>query len=707
MLSDRALHVAEKRLFKKDKKGEVIEDFNGMCKRVAEYLGKTEQEKADFYWLMNNLYFLPNSPCLTNAGVKGRKNELSACYVLDVGDSIDEIYDTIKESAIIHKHGGGTGFNFSRIRPKDSLVGSTSGVASGPISFMHIFDASTEGIKQGGTRRGANMGVLRVDHPDIMDFINAKRGKNALKNFNISVAVTDEFMEACLRGGTYNLVDPHNGHKQAINAREVFDSIVENAWYSADPGILFIDRINEHNPLMGEHNVITATNPCGEQPLVPNEACGLGSINLSMIIDNTGINIELLKEITVKSTIFLNRMLERSEYPNKVIHDRVHASRKIGLGIMGWADMLIKLKIPYTSQDALEKAEEIIQTILDESVKTSHELGQAEGTFPLFAEFNMPSHIKNSLRRLGIKAKDYTPRNSTLLTIAPTGTISMLANCSSGVEPVFYFEQVERRVDTEIIHYHPLYQDFIERYPKLDIPVYYQQLDDVDVDSHVQMQATFQQYICSAVSKTVNLPTSATQADVEKVYREAFFLGCKGVTVYRDGSLDNQVISDAGVKNDIYIEPIPRPKVLQGKTYEIKTGFGDMLVTVNYNHKRPFEVICQLGKSGASETAKAEAVGRLASTMLRCNIHPKTIIEQLEGIVGSTTAFTEYGQVKSIPDALAKVLAHHVLEDDQVETDHAPIGLMRCGDCKADSSMLYKEGTCIVCKKCGWKSCGS
>lgn len=700
-LTDRALTVANKRLFKHNAKGEVVEDFEGMCQRVSKYLGKTEQEKQDFFFLMYNHYFLPNSPCLINAGIKGRSNQLSACYVLDIEDSITNIYDTIKTTALIHKHGGGTGFSFSKIRPKNSRVGSTNGVASGPISFMHVFDASTEGIKQGGVRRGANMGVLRIDHPDIMDFITSKRGQDGLKNFNISVGVTDNFMKALMHNAEYDLINPHTQEVIKQNAKEIWDAIIDNAWLSAEPGILFIDTINKHNPLTGEENKILATNPCGEQPLVPNEACGLGSINLSAFVVEDKIDQELLTSVVHKSITFLNRMHEKSSYPNDTIKTRVMGSRKIGLGIMGWADALIKLKIPYTSAHALTLAEQTIQTILDLSVQATHMLGKAEGKFPLFNQYKMPSHIKESLRRNGIRIKDYCPRNSTLLTIAPTGTLSIIANCSSGIEPIFYEEQQERRVVQETTHIHPLFAAFRKQYPKLDLPNYFQVTKDITIEAHVQMQATFQQHICSGVSKTVNLPNNATRDDVAQVFQDAYLLGCKGVTIYRDGVLENQVISDSTTLTSTFVVPEPRPKILDGTTYSIKTGYGEMLVTINYFRDRPFEVVCQLGKSGASEAAKAEAIGRLASTMLRCNIETKTIVEQLEGIVGNKGVFGDYGLVTSIPDALAKILTHHTLD---IKPTISPMKI--CNDCGADSSFLQKEGTCIHCNKCGWTSCG-
>jgi ribonucleoside-diphosphate reductase alpha chain len=397
-------------------------------------------------------------------------------------------------------------------------------------------------------------------------------------------------------------------------------------------------------------------------------------------------------------------MMEKSEYPNAKISKRVRASQKIGLGPMGFADMLIKLKVPYNSPDALEWAERVARKILDASVRTTHELGLVEGTFELIKDFVPPSHIKESLKRLKISVGDYCPKNSCLTTAAPTGTLSIIAGCSASIEPVFFFEQVEKRLDTEILHLHPLVEEFKAKHPGFNLPTYFQESKDVDVDSHIQIQASFQRYICAGVSKTVVLPTGASIGDVEQVYKEAYMLGCKGITVYVDGSLDNQVISSKATSQDVfsgYIEPEERPDVITGTTYTIKTGYGELFVTINSKDNRPFEILCQLGKSGASEMAKAEAIGRLCSVMLRARIHPKVIVEQLSGIVGSESIFSKYGLVKSIPDAVAKILTTHILEDMTFEV---PKTMAKCKGC--EGSNLQPEGGCNVCQDCGWTSCG-
>jgi ribonucleoside-diphosphate reductase alpha chain len=679
-----------------------------MFHRVAKHVATSPEEEESFFDLLKENLFLPNSPCLTNAGMPGRMNQLSACFVLDVADSIEAIYDTIKETALIHKSGGGTGFNFSNLRPSHSVVASTGGIASGPVSFMKVFDASTEGIKQGGTRRGANMGVLRIDHPDIMEFIKCKSDGVTMQNFNISVGITNNFMQALIERRTYDLIDPHTGLTVATHpAKKVFDSLVDNAWLTGDPGVLFIDRINEHNPLVGEHNKIAATNPCGEQPLAPDESCGLGSINLSSMVQPNGVfDYDKLRQVTMRSILFLHRMIHVSEYPNSRIATRVKASSKIGLGHMGFADALIKMKIPYTSEEAIDFASKVAECIIDASVCQTHAIGQKEGTFELFDEYKTPKHIKHALQREGIPVDMYRPADSCLTTIAPTGTISIVADTSSGIEPIFYLEQIEDRADAVIYHRHPLYAAWLEKNPNTPKPSYFQDLNDIDYETHIAIQSTFQRYICSGVSKTVNLPNDADHEVIAQIIHEAYYTGCKGTTIYRDGSKNNQVISDAtkvqAGQNRDKIRPAERPEVLHGKTYQIRTGYGDMLVTINsLSNDEPFEVICQLGKSGASETAKAEAIGKLVSTLLRCSVDPEIVIKQLEGIVGGSTIIGRHGTISSIPDALAKIMRIHT---ENLGVKQVP-AMMRCPERECGSINLQAEGSCIKCLDCGWKSC--
>jgi ribonucleoside-diphosphate reductase alpha chain len=706
-MNERIKNVAEKRLLLKNAEGKVIEDITGMYKRVATYLSSSEEEYESFFELMNGNYFLPNSPCLVNAGTENRDNQLAACFVLDVPDSIAEIYDRLKESALIAKGGGGVGFNFSDIRPANALVKSTHGIASGPVSFMKIFNSSTDGLKQGGTRRGANMGVLRVDHPDIEDFISCKRDGVTLQNFNISVAVTQAFMQALIERRNYDLIDPHTKEiVNSISAKHIFDMIVDNSWLTGDPGVLFIDRINDHNPLTGANNYIAATNPCGEEPLAPRESCCLGSINLAAMVNANGVyDYDKLRQVAMRATLFLNRMMTKSVYPNPEITKRVIDSAKIGLGSMGFADALIMMKIPYTSEEAINFAASAAQTILDASVAATHRLGQEEGTFKLFNQYVAPKHIKHALQRESIPEDTYTPANSTITTSAPTGTISILADCSSGIEPVFYLEQIENRADAVITHRHPLYEIWRAKHPEITKPGYFQDLHDIDAETHINIQSTFQRFICSGVSKTVNLPNSATRDEVAQIIHNAFYTGCKGTTIYRDGSKVNQVISDGSKPQQAIghrhavIMPVQRPEILEGKTYQIRTGYGDMLVTINSNQERPFEVICQLGKSGASSMAKAEAISRLVSILLRCSVDTETIIKQLDGIVGGNPTIGKHGTVHSIPDALAKIMKLHT----DTLTDREVPAMMLCVECQ--SKNLQAEGSCLKCLDCGWKSC--
>lgn len=706
VLSSRAETIAAKRLYLKDLDGLPIEDFSGMCKRVAKHLANSTEEYNSFLEVMLAQEFLPNSPCLVNAGVEGRPNQLSGCFVVPVEDSMEAIFDSVKQVAMIHKYGGGTGSDYSALRPLNSAVASTHGIASGPISFMKVFDGATEAVKQGGTRRGANMGVLRVDHPDIMQFITAKSDRKSLQNFNLSVAITNKFMQAVQENSSYDLVNPATGETIPTLAKPVWEAIINSAHFSGDPGLIFIDKINQHNPLMGEHNIIKATNPCGEMPLVSWEACGLGSVNLSLMVSNGQVNFERLRKVVTVGITLLNRMMQKSEYPNKMIAERVNYSRKVGLGPMGLADLLIKLKIPFSSPDAVEIAENIAIVMLDSSVLATHKLGEVEGTFPAFKEYKIPDHIKESLSRLGIPEQDYTPANSTTGTVAPTGTISMIAECSPSVEPIYKYVQFENRADTIIEHHHPLYAKWKELYPNAPIPSYYEEAHDISPAQHIAIQAIFQKYTCSGVSKTINLPSHATKKDVADAYFLAYRSGCKGITVYRDGSLDNQVLSGSmpnSSANINVIVPLERPKALKGDTYQIKTGYGDMLVTVNYLNGKPFEILCTLGKSGASEMAKAESISRLCSIILRCGVSPDIIVGQLEGIKGSTPVHTEFGLVESIPDAISKIITHYVLGNEHSEGT-VP-AMMKCPDCGKHHG-LVKVGSCIKCTLCGFESCG-
>lgn len=735
-LAPNTLTVLEKRYLKKNPKGKVVETPEQMFRRVAHHIAQAEKNyntdpeaqqaiEDRFYELMTRFRFLPNSPTLMNAG--NELGQLAACFVLPVEDSLEGIFETVKNAALIHKSGGGTGFSFSRLRAKDCRVGSTGGVASGPVSFMKIFNTSTEQIKQGGTRRGANMAILRVDHPDIEDFIHCKKDNKDLNNFNISVGVTDTFIKAARNGGTYALIDPRNGKKnKELNAADIYQSIIQQAWQNGDPGIIFLDRINKDNPTP-EIGEIESTNPCGEQPLLPMEACNLGSINLSTCVtrDKGGracVDYDTLREIVDLSVRFLDNTIDMSRYPLSEITDMVRGNRKIGLGIMGFADLLYQLNIPYDSDDAIALAEELMAFIQEESKKASCRLGKERGAF---------SNIGKSIFK---NQKDAPLRNATTTTIAPTGTLSILANCSSGIEPLFALSFVRRVMDNnELIEVNPYFEavakeqgfyskELMDKIAKMggiadisDIPEEIRKVfvtaHDVDPEWHIRMQAAFQKHTDNAVSKTVNLPKHATPDDVKAIYDMAFDLGCKGVTIYRDGSKENQVLSfnDKNESKNTNGTPLlgmkDRPETLEGFTTKMATGMGQLYVTVTEYEGQPFEVFATIGKSGKSTTAKTEAIGRLISLALRSGVDVAEIIEQVKGISGEHAVFQKGGPVLSIPDAIGRVLENryknHVAQRPQKTRNSLKADI--CPDCKGP--LTFEEG-CINCHSCGFSKCG-
>jgi ribonucleoside-diphosphate reductase alpha chain len=557
-LTVNAMEVLNQRYLLKDEKERIIETPAEMFTRIAKAMAEVDRKYGQnpkesetiFYGMMTRLEFVPNSPTLFNAGTP--LGQLSACFVLPVEDSLEGIFGSVRNTAIIEKSGGGVGFDFSHLRPKGDIVKSTKGVASGPVSFMRVFDMATEVIKAGGKRRGAMMGILRVDHPDILEFITAKQTPGFLSNFNVSVAATDEFMRAVEEDGEYWLINPRNRERTGkLKGREVWNQMIESAWASGDPGVVFIDEINRHNPTPGVGRM-ESTNPCGEQPLLPYESCNLGSINLSKMVEDGKINREKLKETVREGVHFLDNVIDANRYPLEKTGAITRGNRKIGLGVMGFADMLIKLKIRYDSEEALALGEKIMKFIEEEGHKKSIEIAEKRGSFPNFDK----SIYKDKYKAM---------RNSTVTTIAPTGTISIIAGCSSGIEPIFAISFIRNVLSgTRLFETNPLFEmtakergfysaDLLENIAKTgsvqnidkvpeDVKKLFVTALDIAPEWHVRMQAAFQKYTDNAVSKTVNLPSEATVEDVRKVYDLAWKLKCKGVTVFRYGSKPEQVL---------------------------------------------------------------------------------------------------------------------------------------------------------------------
>ncbi len=767
-ISENALKVLEKRYLETDDEGKLQESPEGMLRRVAHTVaaadgnypgGKPEKTEKIFYEMMESLRFLPNSPTLMNAG--RRLGQLSACFVLPVEDSMEGIFESVKNAALIHKSGGGTGFSFSRLRASGAPVDSTGGVASGPVSFMRVFNMATEAVKQGGTRRGANMGILRIDHPDILEFIDCKKNNADITNFNISVGLTEAFMQAAEAGEDYPLVDPHkNKEVGRLNARMVFDKIVDAAWTNGEPGILFLDRLNRDNVVPGQGE-IESTNPCGEQPLLPYESCNLGSINLTKMLqegkDGPEVDWALLGRTVGAAVHFLDNVIDVNRYPLKKIEETTLATRKIGLGVMGWADMLLMLGLPYGSEEALALAEKLMGFVAAEGKAASQKLAEVRGAFPLFGQSTL---------------KEGPPqRNATVTTIAPTGTLSLIAGCSSGVEPVFAFVYIRNIMDnTEMLEVNPILQAklaeagladetlmrkiaeagsiaHLEELPP-ELRAVFQSSHDVPPAYHVRMQAAFQRHTDNAVSKTVNFAHDATRQEVAAAYKLAFSEGCKGLTLYRDGSRDSQVLNIGKVNHGGQapvrcaecelpygqVKPRPRPAITQGITERMKIGCGNLYVTVNYDENGICEVFTSTGKAGGCPS-QSEATARLASVALRSGMSVEEIYNQLKGIRCPSTIRQSGMSCTSCPDAIAKVVKKVAKQIEAgkagVQLDIKPEPRTRRGQSAAPSPQvgeealhgapqdagqmtacpecgktLAHEGGCVICRSCGFSRCG-
>jgi len=761
--SENALRVLERRYLRKDMEGNVVERPEEMLRRVAGVIAKADAiydpgadvhaTEEKFYNLMAELKFMPNSPTLMNAGRS--LGQLSACFVLPVEDSMDSIFGSLRDAALIHQSGGGTGFSFSRVRPKNDVVQSTQGVSSGPLSFMKVYNAATETIKQGGTRRGANMGILRVDHPDILEFISSKEDGTELTNFNISVGLTEEFMQAVEDDTSYALYNPRTGEETGkLRAREVFDRIVASAHRNGEPGIIFLDRLNRDNPTPHVGR-IESTNPCGEQPLLPYESCNLGSINLAKVVRDGKVDWDELRRIVWTCVHFLDNVIDMNKYPLPQIEEMTRANRKIGLGVMGFADMLIELGVSYDSEEALEVADEVMGFIRTEGCLASAALAKERGAFPNFEGSVFDQRGEDPIR------------NATITTIAPTGTISIIAGCSSGIEPIFavcYIRNVMS--DDELVEVNPLFEriakdrgfysdglmrriaeqghlEGIEEIPE-DVRKLFVTAHEVSPETHIRMQAVFQKHTDNAVSKTVNFPEDAAPERVAEVYKMAWKLGCKGVTVYRDKSRESQVLNIGKVNRKKEAEtagaeaagqireyerpplsPRKRPDVIRGMTRRLKTGCGNLYVTINEDEEGLFEIFTAMGKAGGCASSQAEAVSRLISLSLRAGVDTEAILRQLRGISCPAPAWQDGEMIMSCADGLAKAIELYLAEtradgrrvmqkvEDAVREErkrpvsHTPVpveGPMPtvCPDC---GSKLELGGGCAYCRGCGFQKC--
>ncbi len=714
--SETAVRVLRERYLIRDASGVIVETPDELIWRVARAVATAEEPWAtqtgetpeavaeQFYRVMIDHRFMPNSPTLMNAG-KGNNLQLSACYVVPVEDSLSGIFEAVKHAALIHQSGGGTGFSFSRLRPEGSVVASTHGVASGPVSFMRIFDQATEAVKQGGTRRGANMGILRVDHPDILKFIDCKRD-GSVTNFNISVAITDEFMRALEADDEYDLVDPHTHHvTRQLRARDVMDRIVSAAWATGDPGLVFVDRANRHssNPVP-ELETLEATNPCGEQWLGPYDACNLGSINLGLFVRDGQVDWKALEETTRITTRFLDDVIDINPYPLEQVREKVRGNRRIGLGIMGWAEMLFELDLRYDSDEAIALGERMMTAIRDWSTDESRKLAEVRGPFP---------NWEYSIYKDGPQL-----RNSTRTTVAPTGSISIIADCSSGIEPIFalayqhrvkqpdgtyrvldfvnpFFERALEASDIEdkaAVRAHVKEHGSLHGHPAAEHPALrpFVTAHEIAPEWHIRMQAAFQRGVDNSISKTINLPNSATYEDVRDAYMLAWNLGCLGITIFRDGCKGEQVLN-VGVKQEQPAQVAEaaaqaaaqaaadearkrrypsgvkmRPEVVSGYTRQVRAPEGKVNITLNSDDDGLLEVFVNVGKAGSDVAALAEALGRLISLHLRIDSplsqteRASEVARQLRSIGGSSSIGFGPDRVRSLPDAVARALELHI-----------------------------------------------
>jgi len=722
------------------RKGE--KTYEDICRRVASALAEDESDKARFFEAMASLRFLPNSPTLMNAGTD--IGQLSACFTLPVPDSIDGIFDAMKEGAIIHKTGGGTGYNFSHIRPEGSPVQSTDGVASGPISFMRVFNAATDVIKQGGRRRGANMGILNVWHPDILAFIAAKKKEGDFSNFNISVMVNDRFMDLVEKQKFSDiwLTNPHSGQKVTVG--DIWNGIVDGIWKNGEPGILFYDEINRHNPtpLLGE---IDTTNPCGEQPLLPYESCVLGSINLAACVRDGAFDEDLLRDTARMATRFLDLVIEKNVFPIPQIADATRRTRKIGLGVMGVHDAMLMLGIAYDAEKGRAWCEQVMKTITETAIGESHKLAEQKGTFPAWQ---------------GSIWKDYTVRNAAMTTVAPTGTISLLAGCSSGIEPVFSFAYTRKNtVGKVFVIVNPVFKDALlhaltamgyagdEREKKAgevishvhekgsvqdvawlpaDFRALFKTALDIPWRDHIRMQASFQKYVHASISKTINMPNTTTKEDCAEALLMAWKLGLKGITIYRTGSREDVVLAlkeeaktpapapaaapavrPVPVTHPTISNSIDRPKELAGRTYLCQSGCCRLYVTVNLHEGKPMEVFIRTVGNGGCD-ANSSALGRAISTGLQNGVPYGKFVKQFAKVNCISAIKNPSSEGHSCADVVGRCIELSARNESIATLSDWTIkktGEQRlCPECH--EPLDFGEGCNQgICKHCGWSGC--
>ena len=753
-INENAQVVLEHRYLLKDGKGDLAEDPDGLFRRVANALAKPDKtygatkEEVDetaeeFYQMLSSLDFLANSPTLMNAGTKA--GTLSACFVLPLEDSMEGIMKTAHDAAMVQKYGGGTGFALSELRPKGARIKTTHGKACGPIAALKLLSSVSTLVTQGGKRDGANMAVMNVHHPDIEEFIDCKTQEGAIHNFNISVGATDAFMKAVKNNEDFEIIDPTS--KEVVgkkDARQLFNKIVKGAWKNGEPGIIFLDEVNRKSPVshLGE---MTATNPCGEQPLLPNESCNLGSINLAKFLNesNTEVDWNKLRNTTRTAVHFLDNTIDANKYAIPEIKKANKLSRKIGLGVMGFADMLIKMKVSYDSEKAVDLGRDVMSFIQTEADKMSEELATKKGPFEGW-EGSRPQI-----------AGDKPIRNACRLTVAPTGTISMIAGCSSGIEPVFSLAYRKHNIlEGKTLYYvdknfedvakaRDFYnEDLLEHLSNggslqdrddvpNDVKEVFRTAPDINPEYHVKMQAAFQESVDAGISKTINFRNEATEEEIDETYMLAWELKCKGITVYRAGSRDKEVLTtgtnedenstESLTENEAFVSALDRPSELFGVTRRVYTGRGNLYVTVNMSEDgKPFELFAALGKAGGNDSAMAEAVSRMVSLTLRSGIDPRESIEQLKGIT-DVPAWNEGELIRSVPDAIANVLEKiyqpknepqisissetEVVDDSKMATQENIANILQADICpECPEAMVYEEG-CQKCYSCGYSKC--